>query len=120
MRGLLGITITLILTLGLATSSLAQQTDTFNIDGRKVKVSYRQTGSTIKTKGFIKGGAPCKQLNVDIFLDNSKKEDTAHTETTIRHYKTKGRSFSAESETYLHKKYRSGWYVSNIYLQCME
>lgn len=101
-------------------STAAYGGDEFNIDGRKVSLAYHMNGKQLKVSGKVKGGERCKQLNVDIFFDNNKESATAHIEAPIRDYSPSGENFRGATTTYIDKKYKRGWYVSDIYLKCLQ
>lgn len=93
--------------------------DKFRIGNRTVGLTYKQSGNRLIVKGHISGRRACNQLNVDIFFDNNRESNTAHVETAIKNYKPSGRGFKVKDRVYSKKIYRKGWYVGNIYLNCL-
>ena len=103
----------------------AKGTGTFNVDGREVSVQFDQRGRELTANGRVKGGEPCKQLNVEVLFDNSKERSTARITAPIKNYK--GESFAIGHTFKAATTVRGAgsddnsrdWYVSDIYLKCL-
>ena len=97
--------------------------NTFNVDGKEVSVKIDQRGNELTAAGRVSGGEPCKQLNVEVYLDNSKESTKARVEAAIKNYKgasyTGGQTFKASTTARVESSEKY-WHVSDIYLNCLQ
>jgi len=119
-----GIMAFLAVVVGVAVAVPVFAKNTFTVEDREVSVKFEQQGNELSAAGRVSGGGPCKQLNVDVYFDNSEKSSTAHVEAPIKNYKGEsykgGQVFKAATMVRMPDEYRRGWYVSDVYLKCLQ
>jgi len=100
----------------IATSSHAVE---FNNDGRNIDIFWKQKDDELRAWGVVEDGRDCKQLNLSIFMRNSKDAHIAHVETTIRPYRSHTRNtFKGTDTVYVDDDYRKNWHIDEIYTKC--
>jgi len=109
-----------------AGSCLGYQEANFDdIEGRKVHLRWQQVkdkgDQMIELFGEVNGGDQCRQLNVKVYLSNSK--DGSHLSRLIGHIKDYTpdayNRFSAKDVVYSDKKMEKYWIVDDIFLDCL-
>jgi len=97
------------------------EADQFNIDGYNVTIGWKQQMDKVTTWGGVTGGQKCKQLNLTIFLQNSKESRLAHLEAAIRNYNpSRTNRFKAADTVYQNIHNRKYWHVDEIYTNCLQ
>ncbi len=91
-------------------------------DGYEVEIYWKLKGSNqMSIWGSIEGGEECKQLNLSIFLKNSKNQSRAHIEVPIYKYKPNHRrNFSGKRKVCSKRKWKNNWFFDEVYFDCKE
>ena len=92
----------------------------FAVDGYNITIKWKQSGKKMSIWGNVERGRNCKQLNLSVFLQNSKDPGLAHFEAAIKNYRSSGRnSYEAYDTVYQNIHDRKNWHVDQIYANCL-
>jgi hypothetical protein len=95
----------------------------FNENGYVVDVFWKQKkNNSLVVWGKVNEGKSCKQLNISISFDNTKKSTAiGWVETYIKNYSSKrGGTYNVTDDVFASKEMKKSWFVDSIYLKCLQ
>ena len=97
--------------------------ETFNVNGYAIDVYWKQSKRKMKVWGRVKGGKSCKQLNLSIWLLNSRTDGRAHVSATMKKYNSKSsnNNYKAiDSSVSSKSTHKNRWHIDEIYTNCLQ
>ena len=89
-----------------------------NKDGFEIEIYYKEKGDGMHVWGNVEKGRSCKQLTLEIFLENTDSKELSRVIAGIKNYSGGRSPYKGKDELYRGGK-KKKWFIDDVYLKCL-